>query len=216
MLETNNTPNTESPSVVSEWPSLGDTMTVKSKEPFPIETKKKLPRIKANQPKSSLLTPTLAAAKSITTPTGPAWGGIGISKETPRPESATSFSLLDVMNEEMKKLKVSTPSVKQMPKKTPIPPVSVPTRSGWNLPASQSVPTQICSIANIMEMETKSKNQYRKLKMRPLNIIQMEEAAIERLQKYYDVDNVFDMTIKIELIDEVDFKDCAPIWNTKK
>lgn len=45
-----------------------------------------------------------------------------------------------------------------------------------------------------------------------MKTIQLEEAAVQRLKKYYDVENVFDMTIKIELIDEDNFKGCAPFW----
>lgn len=150
--------------------------------------------------------------------TSPAWGGIGVSKETICSD-VKSFSLLDVMNEEMKKLKVNEPPSKQALKKTTAPTGAQvePARLGWNIPTNQFVSSvPICSIANIMEMETRSKDQYRKLKNRPLNVIQMEEAAIERLQRYYNVENVFDMTIRIELIDEEDFKDCAPIWKKKK
>ncbi len=91
-----------------------------------------------------------------------------------------------------------------------------PVKAGWNL-AGDTVPSvPACSIANIIEMETRSHDQYRKLTSRSLNTIQMEEAAVERIKKYYNIDNTFDMTIKIELIDENDFvKNCAPLWKKK-
>jgi hypothetical protein len=91
-----------------------------------------------------------------------------------------------------------------------------PVKTGWNLTTGATPSTPACSIANIIEMETRSKDQYKKLTSRSLNTIQLEEAAVERIKKYYDVDNVFDMTIKIEVIEESEFaKNCAPLWKKK-
>ena len=60
-------------------------------------------------------------------------------------------------------------------------------------------------------MEKKTKEQYVKLKSRPLNLIQLEEAAIEDLKKVYNVDNLTHMNIKIEIIDSENIN-CAPVW----
>jgi len=90
-----------------------------------------------------------------------------------------------------------------------------PVKAGWNLGRYSTQRTSLFK-ANIIEMETRSHDQYRKLTSRSLNTIQMEEAAVERIKKYYNIDNTFDMTIKIELIDENDFvKNCAPLWKKK-
>jgi hypothetical protein len=65
-------------------------------------------------------------------------------------------------------------------------------------------------------LEKKSKDQYEKLKNRPLNLIQIEERAIQELRKFYDVDNQTSITITIELIDDdTAIKQLAPIWQKK-
>jgi flagellar motility protein MotE (MotC chaperone) len=72
------------------------------------------------------------------------------------------------------------------------------------------------SFAQIIELEKKSKDQYEKLKNRPLSLIQIEERAIQELRKFYDVDNQTNITISIELIDDDNaVKQLAPIWKKK-
>ena len=140
----------------------------------------------------------------------PAWGKLNQTETI----NTKQFSLLDVMNEEMKNLKLA-PALNVSPEK-PEPKSSVAklqATKGWNFSGKQDSHN---SIANIIEMEKRSKDQYKILTNRPLNVIQMEEAAIERLKKYYDIENVTDISIKIEFIDEIDFKECAPVWKTKK
>lgn len=211
--------NTPEPNT-NNWPSLSDMTVVKKKEPssLPLFEKKKLPKAKVNLKQQT--TPTIE--KKATS--GPAWGGMGVSREQPIISPSSKPSLLDVMNEEMKSLSVTenqgkTPVKTSLKKgKIKFSPLTAPTTEnktfkGWNTSNKETSYSSLpCSIANIIEMEKRSKDQYKKLTNRPLNAIQLEEAAIDRLLKYYDVENQFDITIKIELLDEADFKDCAPIW----
>lgn len=120
-------------------------------------------------------------------------------------------SLLDLMNEEMTKLVVNSPPP------TPIEPIHfvannspVNASKGWNV-SHQASNIKTNSITQIIEMEKKTKEQYVKLKSRPLNLIQLEEAAIEDLKKVYNVDNLTHMNIKIEIIDSENIN-CAPVW----
>ena len=86
--------------------------------------------------------------------------------------------------------------------------LSSPVSRGWNINNDNS----INSFAQIIEMEKKSKEQYSKLKNRPLNLIQIEEKAIEDLKRYYNVDSQTNMNILIEVMDELNFNNLAPIW----
>ena len=207
----------------NNWPSLSDMTVIKKKEQSSslIYEKKKLPKNKFN---SKQTTPKIEKAMT----TGPAWGGMGVSNENPIVTPSAKPSLMDVMNEEMKSLSVqstesqlkeNTPVKNSFKKgKTKFSPLTTSSNEnkafkGWNITNNETSFNPLpCSIANIIEMEKRSKAQYKKLTNRPLNAIQLEEAAIECLQRYYDVENQFDITIKIELLDEADFKDCAPIW----
>ncbi len=172
-----------------------------------------------------------STSKSLTTqevkkeePKSFSWGN---RNPTVMVQSPTQFSLLDVMNEEMSRVSLKSPangeSLKnKLSKATPV--SSNPSTSkiqsqnenvqfkGWNIGESkQTKETSFNSFADIIEMEKRSKELYNKLKSRPLSVIQMEEKAIEDLKRLYDVDNVTNMKIKIELVDESEFKS-APIW----
>ncbi len=64
-------------------------------------------------------------------------------------------------------------------------------------------------------MEQKFKEQYRKLTNRHMDLIQLEEKAIEDLKILYNVDDTFDMQITIEFEEDADYavlSACAPTW----
>lgn len=143
------------------------------------------------------------------------WGNTPTSTPT-----SSNFTLMDIINEEIKKVnitkvtetKIEKPVLfsKTSPQSSTINESSQSNVKGWNLQNNNS--NERTSIAQIIEMEKRSKEQYKKLKNRPLNSIQIEEKAIEDLKKLYQVDLVTDMTITIELIDEADFNNCVPVW----
>jgi hypothetical protein len=130
-----------------------------------------------------------------------------LSNETKTPPQ---HSLLDLMNEEMTKLAITKPKSPVVSKLKTID-KGVSSVKGWNQTASQNQTTH--SISQIIELEKRTKDQYVELKSRPLNLIQVEEAAIEDLKKLYNVNNLTDMNIKVEIIDvEIE---CAPVWKLK-
>ncbi len=146
----------------------------------------------------------------------PVWG-----KKSNESSISQQHSLIDLMNEEMKKLELKTPPkvMESKPKKA----INISSSSnnttspkGWNM-SNQSSTSAACSssptvsIAQIIEMEKRSKDQYVKLKSRPLNLIQLEEAAIEDLKKIYNIDNITNMNIRIEIVD-IDNINCPPVW----
>lgn len=168
---------------------------------------KKPPQKIASQPivKTTVKEPTTKESS----PT-PAWGG--------STAQTTKLSLLDLMNEEMSKQVINkTPPIQiqksqkqqHQQQKQSKESTTPNTSKGWNVPTQSS--TTPNTIAQIIEMEKRSKEQYVKLKNIPLNLIQMEEAAIEELKKYYQVDNLTDMNIKIEIVDSENIN-CAPVW----
>lgn len=124
--------------------------------------------------------------------------------------SASVHSFMDIINEEMKNVNLvkevkSSVVTKQEDNK------NLENFKGWKLSQADSI--EKSSFSKIVEMEEKSSQQYNKIKNRHLNSIQLEEKAIEDLKKLYQVDLVTNMTITIELIDEVDFNECLPpIW----
>ena len=145
----------------------------------------------------------------------PVWG-----KKSNEILISQQHSLIDLMNEEMKKLELKTPPkvIEPKPKKVINSSSSNNTASpkGWNMSNQSSTSTAcssspIVSIAQIIEMEKRSKDQYVKLKSRPLNLIQLEEAAIEDLKKIYNIDNITNMNIRIEIVD-IDNINCPPVW----
>lgn len=145
----------------------------------------------------------------------PVWG-----KKSNESSISQQHSLIDLMNEEMKKLELKTPPkvMESKPKKVINGSSSNNTTSpkGWNM-SNQSSTSTACSssptvsIAQIIEMEKRSKDQYVKLKSRPLNLIQLEEAAIEDLKKIYNIENITNMNIRIEIVD-IDNINCPPVW----
>ena len=142
-------------------------------------------------------------------------------------QSPPQLSLLDVMNEEIKNSSLSSSlyeskkdsSKVTTPKTNNKSPMSSQTDGifkGWNLNEfnqqnySNTSPN---SFASIIEMEKRSKEQYNKLKNRQLGSIQLEEKAIQDLKRLYEVENLTNMTITIELVDDADIQaSCAPIW----
>lgn len=192
-----------------EWPDLlaedktPKQVNLKPKKPSPVNSKpvkiQKNETIKEVKPEATLI-------KS------PAWGGLSTLVE-----STSKLSLKDVMNDELKKIEVTQPKkqVEAKPKENiEKDSNNNKTSKGWNI--QQSVIQTIDSFSKIIEMEKKSKEQYEKLKLRPLNLIQMEERAIQDLFKYYNVDNCFNMTIRIELNDELSLNSLAPVWKGSK
>ena len=95
-------------------------------------------------------------------------------------------------------------------------PESPASAKGWNYQSINNPRpnAKFSSITEIIQMEQKSKENYKKLKNRPLHLIQIEEKAIEDLKKFYNCDSLFDVNIRVELVDE-EFAECAPVWKTK-
>jgi hypothetical protein len=222
------------PEVTNDWPDLSDTLVEKkvySKAPTPVKTTPTLTMNKSspvNLISSKQQKPNNASknlfAKSVEKeePKSFSWGS---SKPSVVAQSPPQFSLLDVMNEELNRMSLkSTPSEgvpKKLPAKATPPPYKIPLEKdsllfkGWNLDESQPSPNANGpnSFANIIEMEKRSKEQYNKLKNRQLSTIQLEEKAVEDLRRLYDVDNVKDMTIRIEFIEDSNLSiSSAPIW----
>ena len=143
----------------------------------------------------------------------PVWG-----KKSNESSISEQHSLIDLMNEEMKKLELKTPPkvMESKPKVINSSSNNMISPKGWNM-SNQSSTSTACSssptvsIAQIIEMEKRSKDQYVKLKSRPLNLIQLEEAAIEDLKKIYNIDNITNMNIRIEIVD-IDNINCPPVW----
>ena len=139
-------------------------------------------------------------------------------------------SLLDVMNDELKSLTLNsspTISTKNNQQKATRPvletvktmpieksdEINASSNKTWNVQASPKVNSPLSSFANIIEMEKRSKDQYNRLKNRPLNLIQIEEKAIDDLKKFYDVENCFNMEYTIELVDDSGYNSLvAPFW----
>ncbi len=94
------------------WPSLSDMTVVKKKEPILIQQKKPLRTIKKQQQHQGN-TPERTEESGKGPAITPAWGGAAVTREKNNVER-TSLSLLDVMNEEMKKLKVASSNESQV------------------------------------------------------------------------------------------------------
>jgi hypothetical protein len=124
-------------------------------------------------------------------------------------------SLFDVMNEELQKLSINKPSPKVIDKS----PVKSPSKAwssiGPTHRSSTMSPTGAKTMAEIIQMEQKFKEQYHKLTNRNMDLIQLEEKAIEDLKVLYNVHNSFDMQITIDFENDKDYdvlSTCAPIW----
>lgn len=195
-------PSEEQKEIRDEWPSLINAIDTKLTKAIKISKQKP-----AKEQKTS--PNILSTSKSpIEIKNEKAWVTSPIPASTP-----SSYSLMDIINEEMKKAKivqdVKTPVIE---KKSEI--KKCESFKGWNLNKNNSL--EKSSFSKIIEMEEKSTQQYNKIKNRPLNSIQLEEKAIQDLKKMYKVDLVTDMTISIELIDECDLNEClAPLWKKK-
>ena len=189
------------------WPSLNENLKTKKLTPESQQLIKKFSLKKIAQkspqqlqsPRQSVISKPKEAL-SASAPT-PVWGNLSNEAKT-----LPKNSLLDLMNEEMTLLVINKPKSPVKPK-TKVDPVS--SVKGWNPTASATTH----SISQIIELEKRTKDQYVELKSRPLNLIQIEEAAIEDLKKLYNVNNLTDMNIKVEIMDvEIE---CAPVWKLK-
>jgi hypothetical protein len=130
-------------------------------------------------------------------------------------------SLLDVINEELQRSNSSKPNATirtSLTEKSGE--ASTVSQKAWNsttksiVHKSPSSPA-VATMAQIIEMEQKFKEQYRKLTNRHMDLIQLEEKAIEDLKILYNVDDTFDMQITIEFEEDADYavlSACAPTW----
>jgi hypothetical protein len=112
--------------------------------------------------------------------------------------------------------KLTIPKVKsqQVINKTDI--VSSPPK-GWNLTNidEKNSKTPIKSISQIMAMEEQYLKQYHKHTNRNIDLIQLEEKAIEDLKRLYAIENTSDMRITVELVQDTDLNvlsSCVPKW----
>lgn len=122
-------------------------------------------------------------------------------------------TLLDVINDELKSLTLKNAnshnkSPVEISKNNKGPGNELP--KTWNINSNSTSDKNVGSFSNIVEMEKKSNEHYNKIKNRPLNMIQIEEKAIEDLKKFYGVENCFNMEFTIEIID--DSTKMAPFW----
>lgn len=190
--------------IQNDWPDLAEA-SAKSQV---VETSKKVAI------KQSSIVPSISKQPVRTFSWGNQASTSQLSDDVQSPPS-TNFSLLDVMNEEMRKMNLNQkkPPIR-IASKEPTSAPSQPVFKGWKVDysAAGKAVNGSNTFATIIEMEKKSSEQYNKLKNRPLEVIQLEERAIEELKKVYDVDNMFDMTITVEVSDESSNFSCAPIW----
>jgi hypothetical protein len=141
------------------------------------------------------------------------WGNSTTSQIISSP--TVTHTLFDIINEEMNKLTI--PKVKSQQvinNKTDI--VSSPPK-GWNLTnieeKNSKTPTK--SISQIMAMEEQYLKQYHKHTNRNIDLIQLEEKAIEDLKRLYAIENTSDMRITVELVQDTDLNvlsSCVPKW----
>ena len=143
-------------------------------------------------------------------PKSSAWGG----NEAKSPTS--NHTLFDIISEEMTKLTVTKPKTYQQVNKQELNIVNSPPK-GWNFSSlnQTTIKTPTKSINQIIAMEEQYLKQYEKHTNRNMDLIQLEEKAIEDLKRLYVVDNTSDMIIKIELVQDTDLNvlsTCAPKW----
>lgn len=86
-------------------------------------------------------------------------------------------------------------------------------RNEINSPSSFTSPPE-SSISSIIRDEKQQKVYYEKTKMKSLALTQMEEAAIEELKRFYNVENVFDESIKVERRQKVTIN--FAVWQHQK
>jgi len=122
--------------------------------------------------------------------------------------SVSSFSLQDVIDEELRRSNVVRPTKKSMDVFARVNNEErVKSSKMWKNP---DISSHLSSFSKIVEMEKNSIEIVKQQKKRPLNWIQLEERAIEQLKKEYDIENLAHMTISIELFE--DTPSVAPIW----
>ena len=190
------------------WPSLNENVDTKKSTPESQQQPKKfnLKKTPLKSPQQQPQPSTISKPKEAQLESAPApvWGNISNQAKT-----LPKHSLLDLMNEEMSRLAIVKPSSPPVESKPKALANSTSSAKGW----SQTASATAHSIAQIIELEKRTKDQYVELKSRPLNLIQLEEAAIEDLKKLYNVNNLTDMNIKVEIMDvEIE---CAPVWKLK-
>lgn len=86
-------------------------------------------------------------------------------------------------------------------------------KNEMNSPCSFTSPAE-SSFTSIIKSEKEQKVYYEKTKMKSLALTQMEEAAIEELKKFYNVENVFDESIKVERRQKVTIN--FAVWQHQK
>jgi hypothetical protein len=213
-----------------EWPELGsnsDNSDVKSASKSVSQKALKV-NLNVMKPESANNQPLVKQLPKVSQQTSPsvsqktnsniAWGGAGVEKPS------NAFTLLDAMSEDMKKMCLNkqqtnkNESDSSLHSSPPIQHTYANQTKAWNIQETSSSKINspnLSSFAQIIEMEKKTKEKYEKLKAVQLSSIQLEEKAIEELKKLYDVENNTKESIKIELIDENEFKNCAPLWKKK-
>lgn len=82
-----------------------------------------------------------------------------------------------------------------------------------NSPNSFTSPKE-SSFTSIIKNEKQQKVYYEKTKMKSLALTQLEESAIEELKKFYNVENVFDESIKVERRQKVTIN--FAVWQHQK
>jgi hypothetical protein len=216
--------------IKNDWPNLSEAIEQKqTQQKFPafskpIKINKASPVIMSTSPSIQSLNNKQVAASNA--PLKPfAWGNSTAPTGTSplQIQSPAQFSLQDVMNEELKKNNNMNAKPQVISSSKKIYTVRPDTNNnldkntslkGWNYVKQTSLSSSNSnnSFLNIIEMEKRSKEHYTKLRNRPLHIIQLEEKAVQDLKVVYDVDNLTEMTITVEVIDETELASIAPIW----
>lgn len=162
-------------------------------------------------------TPAIKSTNTVSSPKinkASPWGVVVDTTKSP-----SSHTLFDIINEEMSKLSVTktkTEPVAQQPKTIESIVVNSPPR-GWNIPTQTQTAskTPMNSISQIIEMEKNYIAQYHKFTNRNMDLIQLEEKAIDDLRRLYAADDSSDMRITVELVQDTDINilsKCAPAW----
>lgn len=189
-----------------EWPDLSNSAK-KSPSPQDQHSKqepKKFVKTTTKITSSAAPIASIVKANSVEKSSSP-WGNLSSMTAS----TSNSTSLRDVIDEEIKKSN-NLKSVRKQVVVEPKPSHESPNTSSktWNFNPEMS--NLSGSFAKILEMENKSEKIYSNQKKRLLNSIQIEERAIQELKQNYDVENITNMTITIELVE--DTPNVAPIW----
>lgn len=154
------------------------------------------------------------------------WGKCDSSSSPITQSSSSSFQ--DIINEELKRsrpknelLEIST-TTNSASKKKPDAVSSIPqiissaAAKKWDMHKAEAPNKESSSqsskesFAKIVEMENNMQQYYKSMKNRPLNLIQLEEKAMQEMNKLYNVENTTNMLITIEFVD--DAPHMAPTW----